>query len=349
MGDFKEAMFYSKLEDSKVRCFLCNHRCVIGEGKRGICGVRENHGGRLDTLVYGKVIARHVDPVEKKPLFHFMPGSFSYSIATVGCNFRCLHCQNWEISQFTKSSKEIPGEDMTPEEIVEEAKRYNCASISYTYTEPTIFAEFAYDTAKLAKKEGIKNVFVTNGYITPEALKEIAPYLDAANIDIKGFSEEFYKKVCGAKLEHVLESVKLYHKLGVWIEIATLIIPGYNDKDEELRALAGFIKNISENIPWHVTRFHPDFKLTEPPPTPVETLIRARNIGKEAGLKYVYVGNVPGESGENTFCHACGELLVERYIFTITKNKIKNSACPKCGAKVSGIEMSTVGNNAGYG
>ena len=239
----KEAMFYEKLDDKMVKCNLCSHRCSrIADSKRGICGVRENRDGKLYSLVYGRVAARSVDPIEKKPLFHFLPGSRSYSIATVGCNLRCRNCQNYDISQLPKERGIIVGQNVSPEEIVSAAKRNSCESIAYTYSEPTIFFEYAYDTAKLASKEGIKNVFVTNGYITPEALKEISPYLDAANIDLKSFSDDFYRKNCGARLKPVLDSIKLYKSLGIWTEITTLIIPSLNDSEEELRKIAEFIK-----------------------------------------------------------------------------------------------------------
>ncbi len=330
-----EAKFYKKL-NGNVRCLLCRHRCVISEGKRGICGVRENRGGKLYSLVYGKLIAYHVDPIEKKPLFHFLPGTYSYSIATVGCNFSCLHCQNWEISQLPKGDKHIPGKEISPEDVVEEAKLTNCRSISYTYTEPTIFYEFAFDAAKLAHKENIKNVFVTNGYINDEPLEEISKYLDAANIDLKGFNRDFYRKVCGADLDEVLDSIKLYKKLGIWIEITTLIIPKYNDNEDELREIAEFIKNeLGKDVPWHVTRFHPDYKLTDVSPTPVETLRRARDIGYDVGLRYVYEGNV--FEGENTYCYNCKELLIERRGFDVLKYNIKDGKCPKCGSKIAGI------------
>jgi pyruvate formate lyase activating enzyme len=331
-----EARFYEALDGRKVRCHLCSHRCVIAEGKRGICGVRENRKGRLYTLVYGRAIAYHVDPIEKKPLYHFLPGSRSYSIATVGCNFRCLHCQNWEISQMPREGRGISGLELPPEEVVRQAEQYDCASISYTYTEPTIFAEYAVDCAELARERGIKNVFVTNGYITPEALSEVARYLDAANIDLKGFTEKFYREVCGARLKPVLESIKLYKKLGVWIEVTTLIIPGYNDDEEQLRGIAKFIKSVGEEIPWHVTRFHPDYKLMSVPSTPLETLRRAREIGREEGLLYVYIGNILGE-GENTRCYSCGELLIERHGFEILKYRVEKNKCPKCGAEIHGI------------
>ena len=334
----KEAMFYEKLDDKVVKCNLCSHRCSgIADSKRGICGVRENRDGKLYSLVYGRVAARSVDPIEKKPLFNFLPGSRSYSIATVGCNFRCDNCQNFDISQLPKERGIIVGQDVSPEMIVSSAKRNNCESIAYTYSEPTIFFEYAYDIAKLASKEGIKNVFVTNGYITPEALREISPYLDAANIDLKSFSDEFYRKNCGARLKPVLDSIRLYKSLGIWTEITTLIIPSLNDSEEELRKIAEFIKEVGEETPWHITQFYPTYKLIDQPRTPVTTLRKARQIGLEAGLRYVYEGNVPGENGENTYCHNCGKLLIRRFGYSIQENKIKNSACTYCGTKIDGV------------
>jgi pyruvate formate lyase activating enzyme len=334
----KEAMFYEKLENNLVNCNLCSHRCRrIADSKRGICGVRENRDGKLYSLVYGKAIARSVDPIEKKPLFNFLPGSLSYSVATVGCNFRCDNCQNYDISQLPKERKIIVGQEASPEDIVSTAKRSNCASIAYTYTEPTIFFEYAYDIAKLAKKEGLKNVFVSNGYITPEALQEISPYLDAANIDLKSFSDSFYKKSCGARLQPVLDSIRLYKSLGVWIELTTLIIPTLNDSEEELQQIAGFIKEVGEDTPWHITQFHPMYKLPDLPRTPVSTLRKARQIGLEAGLRYVYEGNVRGETGENTYCYKCGKPLIRRFGYSIQKNEIKNSKCTYCGTKIDGL------------
>jgi len=335
----REAMFYEKVDDNLVNCNLCSHRCSrIADSKRGICGVRENRDGKLYSLVYGRVAAHSVDTIEKKPLFHFLPGSKSYSIATVGCNFRCDNCQNFDISQLPKERGIIVGQDVSPEEIVSAAKRSNCESIAYTYSEPTIFFEYAYDIAKLASKEGIKNVFVTNGYITPEALQEISPYLDAANIDLKSFSDDFYRKNCGARLEPVLDSIRFYKSLGIWTEITTLIIPSLNDSEEELRKIAEFIKNeVGEETPWHITQFHPTYKLIDLPRTPVTILRKAREIGLEAGLRYVYEGNVPGENGENTYCHNCGKLLIRRFGYSIQENKIKNSACTYCGTKIDGL------------
>jgi pyruvate formate lyase activating enzyme len=333
----KQAMFQESRGDNKVLCGLCSHRCLIASGHRGICAVRENQNGTLVSLVYDRIIARNIDPIEKKPLFHFLPGSLSYSIATPGCNFRCKHCQNADISQLPRDrGGMVLGDAVTPAEVVADALQYRCASISYTYTEPTIYFELAYDTAKLARKQGLRNVFVTNGYITPEALREIAPYLDAANIDLKGYTDEFYRNVCGARLQPVLDSIRLYKELGIWIEITTLVIPGHNDSENELKQIADFIRSIGVDVPWHVTRFHPTYKLMDQPRTPLETLKRAREIGLSAGLRYVYEGNIPGE-GEETLCWNCGKLLVKRYGFSVEKNHVQNGKCGFCGTSMDGV------------
>jgi len=336
-----EAYLYEILNDKKVKCNLCNHRCVIKDGRRGICGVRENREGTLETLVYGRIIARHIDPIEKKPLYHLMPGSLSYSIATVGCNFRCLFCQNADIAQMPSDRKGmIAGDAFSPQDVVAAALKGDCKSIAYTYTEPTVYFEFAFDTAKLAHEKGIQNVFVTNGYMTAEALHMISPYLDAANVDLKAFTEDFYKTYCGAKLEHVKESLKLMKSLGIFIEVTTLLIPGLNDDRDELEKLAEFLADsLGTETPWHISRFHPTYKLTDRPPTPVETLVMAREIGIKAGLKYVYTGNVPGESGEKTFCYSCGEILIDRWGFYLRKNLVENERCPHCGAQIHGVGL----------
>ncbi len=331
----KEAMFYEKVEERKVKCFLCAHYCMISDGKRGICGVRENREGVLYSLVYGKIISMNVDPIEKKPLFHFCPGSRSLSIATVGCNFKCRHCQNYDIAQYSKKQIDMPGENVTPKQVVDAAERAGCKSISYTYTEPTIFFEFAYDCARLAHDRGIKNVFVSNGYTSPEAAKFIAPFLDANNIDLKG-DDDFYKKVCGARLQPVLDTIRLMKEFGVWVEVTTLIIPTYNDSPETLVDIIDFIKSVDPAIPWHVSRFYPTYKLTDQPGTPLKTLRSARDMGLERGLKYVYEGNVPGEGGENTYCPQCKELLVERVGYNIV-NKMKRMGCPACTSTIDGI------------
>jgi pyruvate formate lyase activating enzyme len=334
-----EVYLYEALEDNKVRCNLCSHRCVIKQGRLGICGVRENRSGILKTLVYGKVIARHIDPIEKKPLFHFIPGSLSYSIATVGCNFRCRFCQNADIAQMpTDHPGAIVGEACTPEAVVSAALKGDCKSISYTYTEPTVFFEFAHDTARLAHAAGLRNVFVTNGYMTAEALTMIEPYLDAANVDLKAFSDTFYKELCSAKLKHVQETLRLMKSLDIFVEVTTLIVPQLNDDRVELEQLAAFINNdLGPETPWHISRFHPTYKLTDRSSTPVKTLNMAREIGLQAGLKYVYTGNVPGDAGENTFCHSCGRMVIERRGFQVGNIQIENGQCTQCGTAIEGV------------
>ncbi len=336
-----EAYLYERLEDDKVRCNLCNHRCIIKKGKRGICAVRENPNGELETLVYGKLIAQHVDPIEKKPLYHVMPGSLSYSIATVGCNFKCRFCQNADIAQLPSDRKGmIAGDSCSPQDVVAAAIRAGCQSISYTYTEPTVFFEFAHDTAKLAHEKGLLNVFVTNGYMSSEALHMIKPYLDAANVDLKAFNDDFYKDLCSAKRKHVMDTLKLMKSLGVFVEVTTLLIPGLNDDEKELKQLASFmVDSLGPDTPWHISRFHPTYKLTDRPPTPVETIHQARRIGLDAGLRYVYSGNLPGDEGENTICHSCGGPLIERWGYRIAKNHITDGKCPKCGAVIDGIGL----------
>ncbi|NOZ70849.1 MAG: AmmeMemoRadiSam system radical SAM enzyme [Chloroflexi bacterium] len=337
----KQGMLYEKLDDNKVRCNLCAHRCVIVDGHKGICQVRENREGTLYTLVYGRTISQHVDPVEKKPLFHFYPGTRAYSIATPGCNFRCKFCQNWEISQMPREQHLIMGVEATPAQIVADAERTGCRSIAYTYTEPTIFFEYAYDTARIAHSHGLANLFITNGYETAEAIETIQPYLDAANVDLKSFRNDFYRKLVGAKLQPVLDTLKLMKKVGIWVEVTTLIIPTLNDSEEELRDIARFIRDeLSADTPWHVSAFYPTYKLLDKPRTPPRTLRRAREIGLEEGLHYVYEGNVYGSEGENTFCHHCGTRLIQRRGFNIMENRIVDSRCPDCGTVVAGVGMS---------
>ena len=323
----REAMLWKKGEGNSVNCFLCNRKCTIPEGKRGFCRVRENQGGTLYSLVYGKAVSYTIDPIEKKPFYHFMPGTSCFSFATVGCNFRCEHCQNWGISQPEK----IFGEDLPPEKLVEMAKR--SSGIAYTYTEPTIFFEYAKDTAELARPQGLYNVFVTNGYMTSEAVKEMG-FLDASRIDLKAFTDEFYVKVCGgAHLEPVLNSIKLLHKR-MHVELITLLIPTLNDSEDELRALSKWVRDVSPDIPLHFTAYYPAHKMTLPP-TPLETLEKARKIAMEEGVRFVYTGNIPGAPGENTYCPNCGELLIKRIGFGISENKLTGkNTCPECGEKI---------------
>ena len=332
----KESLLYKKLANKKAQCQNCAHYCQISPGKRGVCGVRENKAGVLYSLNYGKTIACHIDPIEKKPLFHFLPGSHSLSIATVGCNFACEWCQNSDISQQSKKHEKIDGQDLTPEEIVRIAKQNKLPSISYTYTEPTIFLEYALDTMKLAKKEKIKNVWVTNGFLSKEALETISPYLDAANIDLKGWSEDFYKKYCGARLKPVLENLVKMKNKKIWVEVTTLIIPTLNDSKEWLKGIANFIKKrLGAETPWHVTQFSGfiSWQMKHLHDTPVETLQEAYKIGKKSGLKYVYTGNVPGLPSEDTFCPKCNALAIDRTSYIIHCYD-KSGKCPKCKAKL---------------
>ncbi|GBD93355.1 4-hydroxyphenylacetate decarboxylase activating enzyme [bacterium BMS3Abin05] len=342
------AMFWNPIGNKAVRCHLCQHRCRIPEGRMGVCSVRGNIDGRLYTFVYEKAVAVHVDPIEKKPLFHVFPGSRAFSVATVGCNFRCRFCQNWDISQlntFRKSSHDVkpsdfPGEYLPANRIVELAVSYGCDSIAYTYTEPTVYYEYAYDTAKIAHENRILNLFITNGYITPEALEHISPYLDAANVDLKGFHPEFYKKKIGARLDRLLESLKAYKRLGIWLEVTTLVVPGYDDDPSNFYEIARFIRDeLGPETPWHISRFFPNYKMKEVPSTDLKILKKARKIGLEEGLRYVYSGNVPGDEGENTYCYDCGKLLIRRFGFEVVENHLINGKCPRCSAPIDGIGM----------
>lgn len=334
----KEALLFQKLDDQKVRCELCSHYCTIAPGHLGICGVRENTDGILYSLIYGKLIARHVDPIEKKPFFHFLPGTKSYSIATVGCNFRCLNCQNADISQAPVEKSFTYGQLTDIEDIVGTALESECRSIAYTYTEPTIFFEFAYDVARLANQKGLKNLFVTNGFMSREMLELFYPYLDAANVDLKGFTEEFYQKNCGARLAPVLENLKFMKSKGIWLEVTTLIIPTLNDSESDFKKIAEFlVGELGPEVPWHISAFHPTYKLTDLPATPLGILNKAYDIGKSAGLKYVYIGNFPGTLGEQTFCPNCRKTIIKRYGFDILENKAKKGICGYCGEKIAGV------------
>ncbi len=332
----KEAMLYRKIEDEKVSCFLCSHHCLISDGTFGICSVRENRKGVLFTHAYGELIARNIDPIEKKPLYHFLPGSRSFSIAAIGCNFQCGFCQNWRISQ-VKEAKALglASEEVKPEEVVKQAKESGTESISYTYTEPTIFFEYAYEISRLAKENGLFNVFVTNGYMTEECLELIKPFLDAANVDLKSFSEDFYKKICHGHLRPVLETIHLMKELGIWIEITTLVIPGKNDSKKELTEIAEFIAQVGKDIPWHISRFHPDYQFNKIKPTDQDILVKARDIGEGQGLKYVYIGNIPNEKND-TICSECHTLLIKRSYFSVEQNNIINGKCPTCGVVIEG-------------
>ncbi len=336
----KEAYLYKKLSGKKVQCQTCAHFCVIVLEKKGICGVRENRKGKLYSSVYGKPSAVNIDPIEKKPFFHFLPGSKSLSIATVGCNFSCKNCQNWVISQGPKIFGKIGGEDTPPKKLVEMAKEYKLPSISYTYTEPTVFLEYALDTMKLAKKEGLKNNWVTNGFLSKETFDLISPYLDAANVDLKSFSDDFYKKNCGARLEPVLDTLKRMKKAKIWVEITTLVIPTLNDSEKNFKEIANFIKNdLGPETPWHITQFSGaiSWQLQHLPDTPLSSLEKGRQIGIETGLKYVYSGNIPGVDSEDTFCPKCQAKMINRTGYLIERLD-KNGRCSKCGENLNIIE-----------
>ncbi len=332
----REAMLWQALEGGRVVCALCAHRCPVAPAASGVCGVRRNLDGKLFTLVYGDVVAAAVDPIEKKPLYHFLPGTKSFSIATIGCNFKCGFCQNWQISQASKRDGASGTFELMPEDVVREALARGCRSVSYTYTEPTIFFEYAFDTARLARDKGLLNVFVTNGYMTAEALETIRPYLDAANVDLKAFNDETYKKVCKARLAPVLDTIRLMKASGVWVEVTTLVVPGLNDGEDELASIARFIASVDADIPWHVSRFHPDYRYDEAAATPVATLAKALEIGKREGLRYVYVGNVGGFD-EDTHCPSCGTVVIGREGFRVRKNALRGSNCPSCGVGITGV------------
>lgn len=329
----REACLYKKLSDKKTQCKNCAHYCAIKPGQKGKCGVRQNINGKLYSLNYGKAVACNIDPIEKKPFFHFLPGTYSLSLATVGCNFKCLNCQNFDISQGFRDAKEIPGENLLPAEIVRIALKNKLPSISYTYTEPAIFSEYALETMKLAKKKGIKNAWVTNGFWSEELFDLVSPYLDAANVDLKSFSNEFYVKSCGGRLQPVLDTLIRLKEKRIWVEVTTLCIPTFSDSEKMFKDIAKFIKEaLGPETPWHVSQFSGaiSWKLRQLPDTPVETLKKAWEIGKKAGLKYVYTGNVPGIPSEDTFCPKCGALVIDRTGYAISRHD-KSGKCHKCG------------------
>ncbi len=336
----KEAVLYDRLENSVVKCRLCRHGCKIDQGKKGICGVRLNTDGMLYTLVYDKVISTNVDPIEKKPLFHFAPGSKSFSIATVGCNFFCSFCQNFSISQMPRDRGRIIGEAYSPADIVSMALANECRSIAYTYTEPTIYYELAHDTMIEARRAGILNVFVTNGYMTRDMLDHSKGLIDAANVDLKAFNDRFYLHYCKARREGVMDTLRYMKELGIWLEVTTLLIPTLNDDPTEVRELARFIRtDLGAETPWHVSRYYPQYKEQTLPPTDVEVLRRVRRAGLDEGLKYVYTGNVPWDPGEKTYCPDCSQLLIDRAGYKIQKKTLKEGLCPKCGYRLQGVEL----------
>lgn len=336
----KEAVLWKPDEEKKVQCYLCNWMCNIKEGNKGYCSVRQNIEGKLYSLNYDKICALNSDPIEKKPLFHFQPGTSSMSVAAMGCNFRCEFCQNWQISQAAFDEGTIEGESVRPELIVDAAVRQKCKSIAYTYTEPTIFMELCDDCGRLAKEKELSNVFVSNGYMTIEAVDYVKEWLDAINIDLKSFNDVFYRKVCKARLQPVLDTIKyIARETGIWLELTTLIVPGQNDSEDELKALADFIANeAGPDVPWHISRYFPAYHFSEHA-TAVEELQMTKEIGEKAGINYIYLGNVPGSSGENTYCPDCGELLLERVGYRTHRKNLKDSRCGKCAAVIPGVGL----------
>ncbi len=333
----KEALLWEKAESGKVRCGLCNWHCVIASGATGRCHVRKNIDGTLYSLNYNKVCAANPDPIEKKPLFHFLPGTKTFSISAPGCNFQCVFCQNWQISQ-SPLTGDIDGGDYSPQQIVDAALQTGCKSVAYTYTEPTVFWELCEETALLARRHGLASVFVSNGFMTIEAIERATPWLDAINVDLKAFSQEFYRDLCKAHLEPVLETIRyIAQKTDIWMEITTLLIPGKNDSPSELEAMAKFLADCAGvNIPWHISRFFPQYKMTAVKPTEPQSLDAAMDIGKAAGLRYVYAGNMPASRGESTFCHQCAKPLIVREGYRIVKNAISAGCCPDCSQKIPG-------------
>lgn len=348
-----KAILYKKLKNNNVRCIACKQYCVIAPDHTGICGVRQNKKGDLYLIVYAKASAVNVDPIEKKPLYHFLPGSSIFSIGTVGCNFACRFCQNWDLSQVTKDLRfkllkekkpanmdmEVGafGYELSPQKIVNTCLKENIPSIAYTYNEPTIFFEYLFDTAKLAKGHGLKNMLVSNGYISREALDKAHKYIDAINVDLKSFRDEFYKTQCSAQLKPVLDTIKSVHKLGIFLEVTTLVIPGKNDSDRELADIAKFLAGIDKSIPWHISAFYPHYKMQDVSPTGHEILIRAHNIGKRAGLQYVYVGNIIDEERSRTKCPKCDTILITRHGYSVEIMNMKNGKCLNCREKIAGV------------
>ena len=332
----KEARFYKKLAELKVECELCPRACVVADLERGYCGCRENRGGNYYTLVYSRPCALHVDPIEKKPLFHYLPGTKAFSLATVGCNIECKFCQNWNISQFRP--EQVKAYYAPPKRIVELSEEYDCPTIAYTYSEPVIFYEYMYDIAAAAKKKGIGSVIISNGYIKPEPLKQLCQQLTGVKIDLKAFTEKFYQEYCSGELKPVLDTLLLLKKIGIWLEIVVLLIPTLNDSPAEIEQMTKWIKReLGPDVPVHFTRYYPTYKITNIPPTPVKTLERAREIALKNGLHFAYVGNVPGHPGENTYCPKCGKKVIERTGYKILRNNINQGRCKFCKEPIPGV------------
>ena len=331
-----EAKYYRKLPDREIECVLCPRLCRLGDRERGYCGVRENVGGTYITLVYGKVCSFNVDPIEKKPFFHFLPGTPALSVATVGCNVNCKFCQNWEISQVRP--EQVAHRDMSPEAVARAAAEDRCPSIAYTYTEPTVFIEYMMDTAAAARKRNVRSVVVTGGHINPEPLRDLLEVVDAVKVDLKGFTQDFYTKYVRGELRPVLDAIRAVGRSPAWLEIVYLVIPTLNDREALIRKMAGWVRDeVGTHVPVHFSRFMPMYLLKNLPPTPVSTLERAREAALDEGLKFVYVGNVPGHPAENTFCPGCGQTVIERAGYRVRETHIEKGRCDKCGETIAGV------------
>ena len=331
-----EAMYYKKLPEARVECELCPRACQVADLERGYCGVRENRDGTYYTLVHSRVCSLNADPIEKKPLFHYLPSTKAYSVATAGCNIECKFCQNWQISQFRP--EQIENIKITPEEVVRFAKERKCDTIAYTYSEPVVFYEYMYDTAVIGKQKGVGSVMISNGYIKKEPLVKLCRELNAVKIDFKAFTEKFYKETCSGELKPVLETLITLKELGIWFEVVMLMVPTLNDSEKELRDMCKWInENLGPDVPIHFTRFHPTYKIKNLPPTPTQTLEMARNIALEAGLNFPYTGNVPGHPGESTYCPGCKKVVIKRVGFTILENSLKGEKCGNCKHPIPGV------------
>lgn len=334
MNYFHKAILWEPLLGNAVRCNACAHLCEIPDGRFGICGTRKNIGGKLFTNVYERPIAVHTDPIEKKPLFHFLPGSKALSLGTAGCNFHCSFCQNDDISQLR--GDEVYGHNVSVRQLIDVARNQGCASLAYTYNEPVVFIEYVLETAREAHEEGLKNVYISNGFETTATFDLLTGNIDAMNIDLKAFTEKFYKTLCKGRLQPVLENIRRAFEMGIWVEVTTLLIPGENDSEPEIRDIASFIASVSKDIPWHISRFFPAYKMMDKPPTPLVKIDRAFEIGREVGLHFVYTGNVPFESN-TTFCPQCGKNMIVRHAYSLTKMQIESGCCPYCGTKIAGV------------
>ncbi len=340
LGSAVPTILADRQPDGAVRCQVCAHRCLVRPGRQGICHVRENRDGTLVSLAYGRVVAANLDPIEKKPLFHVDPGSRAWSIATPGCPFHCVFCQNWQIAQGPRLGLDLPTQAMSPRDVLDDALACDADAIAYTYVEPIVFLEFILDVAHLARQAGLRNLLITDGYATPEAIDLLAAVIDAANVDLKSFDDRFYRRLCGARLRPVLDGLVAMRRAGIFLELTTLVIPGHNDDEAGLRALTRWIvEHLGPETPWHVSRFYPAFQMPGVPPTPLETLRWAAQIGREAGLAHVYVGNAPELEAEDTRCAGCGGMLIERHGYRVRSHMAPDGTCPACGRRVIGLGM----------